>query len=164
MQADISVAESDEPVDVGELAETDEPIERHLTYKIARINSKLNAIAASVLKDSANISLSQWRVLAFLDKFGEGTLSQFVRFSGFDKGQMSKRVGQLVTRGLVRSRPSETDSRSQILSLTQAGRATFNRARPEMRKRQASLLAILTASERDALYAAIDKLEAALDG
>ena len=140
-------------------AESLVPLKDMLTYRLARLNAKLSAQASRILKDSAEISLGQWRILVFLDVYDTCKMTDFVRFSGFDKGQVSRNVSELIKLGLVAAERSETDQRTQNLSMTPLGRQTFERARPAMRRRQAALLETLSEDERVMFYFIIEKLE-----
>ncbi|MDF2369314.1 MAG: MarR family transcriptional regulator [Rhizobiaceae bacterium] len=139
------------------------PLHQHVTYKLARLNAKMTAQATRILKETADLSLSQWRILSFLEQRQHATMAEFVRFSGFDKGQMSRSVKELVRAGLVTGEIGEVDQRTQELRLTSLGRETFERARPSMRGRQASLLNCLSEAERQSFYSVLDKLERTVD-
>ena len=41
-------------------------LNKHLTYRIARLQAKLSAQASELLKEHLNLSLSEWRALAVI--------------------------------------------------------------------------------------------------
>lgn len=140
------------------------PITQHVTYRLTRLNAKLNAEAAKLLKEHGGISLGQWRVLVYLDTYDGGTQAGFVRFGGLDKGQSSRIVRDMVKAGLVSSVPGATDNRVHDLSMTEKGRFVFKTALPHMRKRQQRIYSSITDQERDVLYHALEKIEASIPG
>jgi len=151
-----------QPVKI-DVADSMYPLQQLMTYKFARLNAKMTAQAARILKETSELSLSQWRIVSFLNQRQSATMAEFVRFSGFDKGQMSRTVKELVRAGLVTGEIGTKDQRTQELRLTDLGRATFEKARPSMRGRQASLLNCLSEAERKTFYTVLDKLEQRVD-
>ena len=96
-----------------------------LTYRISRVHQKLNVQATRILQDSVGLTLSQWRVIAFIGGAGEVTASELVKYTAMDKGLVSRNVKSLIESGLVSSSNHENDSRVHLLSLTQKGQGIF---------------------------------------
>lgn len=142
---------------------TELPMQQMVTFRLSRLHAKLNAQAVRILKESAGISLSQWRIMVMIESFGKITPAEFVRRTGFDKGLISRTVKRMIEEGLLSSDLSETDQRSHMIDITEKGTALFEKARPHMRHRQVHLLNSLTESERKELFTAFDKLELAMD-
>jgi DNA-binding MarR family transcriptional regulator len=141
--------------------EYDIPLTEMVTYRLSRLNAQLNAQAARILKETAGLSLAQWRVLVVLDTNGKVPPSEIVRSTAVDKGQLSRTLKGMTSEGLIASEASESDSRSHLLSMTAKGRELFETARPAMRERQLCLLESLGGEERDVLFTALDKIGAA---
>ena len=144
-------------------AETASPFEQVLTYRLARVQSKLNAQAVRILRDVAGISLVQWRIITMLGRLGESSSSRLVKESMLDKGLLSRKLGSLISEGLIVSRPHSSDKRVQLLSLTPRGTELHDRTLPHMSARQTVLTKDFDASELDALFQALAKLEQAAD-
>ncbi len=139
-------------------------LHQFLTFRLARVQAKLNAQATRILREVAGLSLTQWRIIALIgNASGDGPTrsADLTRAAEFDKGQFSRKLKTLVETGLVVAQVDERDNRVQLLSLSDAGQALFDRTWPTMQARQAALRATITAEERDALISALDKLEAA---
>ena len=151
--------------EVDNIAPEGEPIEvkQFVTYTMARVQAKLNAQAAAILKRHSNLSLVQWRVIALLAAGNCDSLTTLCRLSGMDKGQVSRKLTQLVADGMVRSRLDEHDHRSQKLSLTEDGLKLYDRILPVMRSRQAHVTSNLAEEELAALLEYLDRIEAAAD-
>ncbi|MDA4848509.1 MarR family winged helix-turn-helix transcriptional regulator [Hoeflea poritis] len=137
------------------------PAEQHLSFPLARLNAKLTAQANRLLRKHSDLSLSEWRVVVFLSSRGEGSLADFIRFSGLDKSQMSKITQDLIRRGLVHTRQSEVDLRVQILSITPKGELAYQQALPHMRSRREHLIAALSLEEQAQYFSILSKIEAA---
>ena len=134
-----------------------------ITFRLSRLQARVNAQAARILKETAGISLSQWRIFVMIESYGETAPADFVRRTGFDKGQVSRTVSGMIADGLVTSRPSESDQRSHLIDFSAKGFALFERARPAMRARQARLTGCLSDEERRVIYTAFDKLEKTME-
>jgi DNA-binding MarR family transcriptional regulator len=145
----------------GKQGVTGMPLPQMVTYRLSRLNAQLNSQAVRILKETAGISLTQWRVLVVLDAYGKVPSAEIVRATAVDKGQLSRTLKAMVADGLISSETRESDQRSHMLAMTDRGRAVYERARPAMRDRQARLSAGLSGEERENLFRALDKIAAA---
>ncbi len=139
------------------------PIKEYLTYRLLRVQSKLNAQATKILHDSVGLTLSQWRVIALVGAAGTTRLSAMVKETALDKGLLSRNVKTLVEQGLIISRQDEDDHRAQLLSLTQEGQDIFERALPITRSRQAWLRKGLSDADIANFHRILDVIEGATD-
>lgn len=147
------------------LAEADEnvPLQQMITFRLSRLHAKLNAQAARILKQSAGISLSQWRIFVMVETHGKLSPAEIIRQTAFDKGQVSRTIKGMISEGLLTVETSESDQRVHLVDFTDKGLEVFELARPHMRKRQGVLMDSLTVAERRAIYKALDKLELAME-
>jgi DNA-binding MarR family transcriptional regulator len=137
------------------------PLQDYLTYRLSRVQAKLNAQGSKVLRDAAGLTLVQWRVVAFIGAAGRSSLSSITRETALDKGLLSRNLKTLVDMGVVRSEQDVVDNRVQHLSLTRRGQDLFERALPVTKRRQAWLRKDLTAAEIDTFKRVLLKLERA---
>ena len=135
------------------------PFDRNLAYRFARVQAKLNAQASRLLMREAGISLTQWRMLLTIGSLKGGRLSDIVRESTLDKGQVSRTLKKMVADGLVDRQAIEGDQRASGLSLTKKGQSLLDRVLPLMTRRRDHLTASLTATELDAVFRILGKLE-----
>lgn len=138
------------------------PLERRVSYRISRLHGRLNAQAARILSESAGISLSQWRMMVMIDAAGEISASEIVRRTKIDKAMVSRAIKSLVKEGLIEASVSDTDQRLHKIRFTPSGRKRFERAWPHMLERQKGLVRGLSTDECAALFAMLDKIEAAV--
>lgn len=141
----------------------DLPLQQYLTFRISRVQAKLNAQGARVLMQAVGLTLTQWRVVALIGAVGQTRLSDLAREAALDKGLLSRNVKNLVNQGVVRSTPDEMDHRVQHLSLSDKGQEIFDRALPATRKRQKWLRQDLSPDEIDTFRRVLDKLEIAAE-
>lgn len=139
----------------------DLPLQQYLTFRLSRVQAKLNAQGARVLMDAAGLTLAQWRVVALVGSAGQTRQSDLSREAALDKGLLSRNVKNLVEQGVVISTPDEVDHRVQHLSLSDKGREIFKRVLPATRRRQEHLRAGLTQTEIETFRRVLDKLEIA---
>ena len=114
--------------------ETDNtPLQQFLTYRFSRLQAKLNAQAARMLKDLAGITVTQWRIIALVGSTGQATSAELVRISTIDKGLFSRNLKGLIRDGFVNAEMDKGDQRAQILSLSPRSRSCIS-SRCRMRR------------------------------
>lgn len=139
------------------------PLNTFLTYRMARVQAKLNAQGARLLREVAGLSLAQWRIIVILGSEGETTSSSLSRNAQIDKGLLSRKLKLLIEDGIVQSTPDQKDRRIQRLKLTAQGQRVYADTLPHMQQRQEKLRALYSEAELAALFDALQTLEAALD-
>lgn len=138
------------------------PVFQFLTYRLSRLQSRLNSGATRILKDLAGISLTQWRILALVGGQPGSRATDLIRLSAIDKGLFSRKLKTLQAEGLIASREDSKDHRVHKLHLTENGMKLYQQVLPVMRRRQQSLQDCLDERELEGLFAALNKLEVAV--
>jgi len=109
----------------------------------------MRAIRAEMRRQRGwDLSVPQFRTLAYLNYYQGASLSDIAEFIGLTPPSMSKLVDGLVARQLVTRDFSTSDRRRVILALTPAGQATFQATRTATQAFLARRLAGLPAEER----------------
>jgi DNA-binding MarR family transcriptional regulator len=139
------------------------PLHQFLTYRLSRVQAKLNAQATRILREASGITLTQWRIIALVGAAGQTRLSQLAREAALDKGLLSRNLKGLIEDGVIMTRPDESDHRAQVLQLSAKGVDIFERTLPVSRKRQQRLRAPLTDEELRVFRRVLDKLEIAAE-
>lgn len=106
-----------------------------------------------------DLSLSAMAVLGGLFKEGEMTLGQLADREKVQPPSMTRTVNCLEEGGYVTRRPSETDKRVVLVSITDHGRETVTADRARRDSWLSHRLAELTPAERDILHRAAPILE-----
>ena len=129
-----------------------------VTYKIARVQNRLNAQATAILRKHTDLSLTEWRIISIVNLLKSTTASTISREVGMDKGQISRAVKPLIDRGLLEPCEHEKDSRQTILCLTNRGQEVVDEHSKIMRARQDSLTQNIEDDELDVFYRVLEKL------
>ncbi|MCL4303484.1 MAG: MarR family transcriptional regulator [Anaerolineae bacterium] len=109
----------------------------------------MRAIRAEMRRQRGfDLSVPQFRTLAYLNYYQGASLSDAAEFIGLTLPSMSKLVDGLVARQLVLRELAANDRRRVMLALTAAGQATFQAARAATQTFLAQRLAELPAEER----------------
>ena len=143
--------------------EVDLPLRRFVTYRMSRVQAKLNAQASRILREASGITLIQWRVIALVGAAGQTQSSKLSKDAALDKGLLSRNVKTLIEQGVLASRTDAEDHRVHILSLTDKGQAIFEKTLPVTRARQTQLREGLTDEELRVFHKVLDHLEIAAE-
>jgi DNA-binding MarR family transcriptional regulator len=106
-----------------------------------------------------DLSVPQFRTLAFLCRNPGSSLSAAAEFIGLTLPTMSVLIEGLVQRGLVQRSPDLRDRRRVLLTLTAEGLAVYAGAVTGAEQWLAELLAPMTATDRDGIVRALTVLE-----
>ena len=130
------------------------------TYNISALANVLSRGAAARYSREFGVSLMEWRVIGSLALDAPLSLQQISHRFDLDKGQASRTVADLLTRGLVHRSVNGDDRRSIALKLTPAGWRMYRRILLSARARSERLLGCLEAGERKAFLKAFAKVAA----
>ena len=107
---------------------------------------------------SPEMSVPQFRALAFINRNPGASLSDLADHIGLSLPSASKLVDALVKRGLVRRQESARDRRCVELLLTPAGDTILKAARRDTQRHFSSLLAPLSPEELSEILQALQTL------
>jgi DNA-binding MarR family transcriptional regulator len=110
------------------------------------------------LRDTFAVTLPRFDLMAQLERAPGGmTLGELSQRMMVTNGNVTGLVDRLVAQGLLRRRPSPTDRRAQIVSLTAEGRRTFRTMARHNADWVAGIFADLSLSEMDELMRLLAK-------
>ena len=132
-----------------------------VTYRLAKLQSQLNAQGTAILKEKSDLSLVEWRVIQVIRMFEKPSLSQIAEHVQMDKGQLSRKVKVMIEKGLLKSQRNDDDKRVHKLWLTEKAKKINMDLMPVMEQRQRRLLANVTPDELQMFYRIINKIETA---
>jgi DNA-binding MarR family transcriptional regulator len=118
----------------------------------------MRSIRAEMRRHRADLSVAQFRTLAFLRVREGASLSQVAEHLGLMLPSASKMVDGLVARELVTREDSPADRRYVALALTELGRSTLKAARGATQRELARMLRSLPSDDRPALVRAMEAL------
>ncbi len=138
-------------------AETTEAVRRFNRFYTRRIGVLEESLLGS------GLTLSQARVVFELGRRTEWTAGGIAADLGLDPGYVSRLLAGLEKRKLIARRPSPSDGRQAIVSLTARGRERYQFLDQHSTQEVSALLAGLSAPSRKRLLAAMTTIEAVLD-
>ncbi len=142
-------------------------LESFVPYRLSLLSNTVSEGIAATYRDAHGLSVTEWRVVAILGRFAGLTASDVMARGAMDKVAVSRAVGRLESRDLVRRTAHASDGRRMVLKLSRAGVRLFNQVVPRARDYERRLLEALSGGERAELDRLLDKLQRgadALDG
>ncbi len=106
----------------------------------------------------ADLSVPQFRTLAFIDRQADASLSDVAEHIGLTLPSMSKIIDGLVTRKLVTRQTHPTDRRRMTLALTARGQTALESSRAATRACLAEDLAALSDRQCETIVQALNSL------
>ena len=134
------------------------PLERTLSYRMHLVNKLTDKSSSDAYAQEFGLPVGPARCLAAIGRFEPVSVVDLAARSNLDKGQASRAAQDLVERGLVAKRPSDTDARGVVLSLTPRGRKLWTSVMDLIGERNAQIFGCLTAAERKDLGRMLDRL------
>src|SRR5512136_916163 len=107
---------------------------------------------------TADLSVPQFRTLAFIDRQADASLSDVAEHIGLTLPSMSKIVDGLVARNLVTRQTHATDRRRMMLALTPRGQTALQTSRAATRACLAEDLVALSDRQRETIAQALEIL------
>lgn len=160
----MSVAKPYSKPDTAPLAVSDtagNPLERLLSYRIARLHLAMEGQATEVLKKVSELTLGQWRIMVMLGELGTLSSKDLGQLTRIDGALISRTVRSLELEALITVSRPEHDRRLLLVTLTPEGETQYKRILPSMRARQKAHIESIDRDEREQLHSIIAKLEKA---
>lgn len=120
---------------------------RHLPYRLLMLGKMLDRLSVQHVRDQADMSLAEWRVLAHLAVMGSKSASEVSAAALVDRAEVSRAVRVLETGGYVNRLDNPRNRKSSLLVLTAQGRAVYDRVHKQRRAFFDSLTADIAKEE-----------------
>ena len=134
--------------------------ELRLWLRLFTCKEMIEAEVRRRLRDSFDVTLPRFDLMAQLERVKDGmTLGEVSKRMMVSAGNVTSLVDRLVKAGYLERRPAPNDRRSQLIQLTQAGRAHFGRLAASHEKWVAELLGDLDRKEMAAAMAELAKVK-----
>jgi DNA-binding MarR family transcriptional regulator len=134
-------------------------IEDFLLYRIHNLARVATQGVGLMFRREIGISRRDWRILAFVGRYPDLSLTRLAALAALDTVVASRCVAQLVRKGLIANTRLPSNKRLTVLTLTDAGRLTYERARAGGQQYNIEFLACLSDAEADLLDALLTRLE-----
>lgn len=119
-----------------------------LPYLLSRVSNAVSEGLAEVYRESADLSVTEWRLLAVLAAQPGVAATELVRITLLDKVAISRALKRLLARRLVRRTTVRNDRRQRRLRLSEAGHALYGSIAPKVAEKERELLAVLGTAGR----------------
>jgi DNA-binding MarR family transcriptional regulator len=133
-------------------------LEDFLPYRLNVCSTLVSQALSRIYSARYKIGVPEWRVLVTLGQFGMMTAKAIGIHSHMHKTKVSRAVAKLERRKLVLRRANRADMRETFLSLTPAGRQSYDELAPVALNFVRQLLQTVEAADRAALDRAVKKL------
>ncbi|KRB40713.1 MarR family winged helix-turn-helix transcriptional regulator [Phenylobacterium sp. Root700] len=104
------------------------------------------------------ITQRQFAVLAAVEAHEGLTQTDLVKITGIDRSTLADMAARMIVKGLLERHRSTADARANAVSLTDAGRAALDGARPKMLAADARLLRLISTTKRESLVSGLRDL------
>lgn len=135
-------------------------INEFLLYRMYNLTRVAVQGVGLMFRREIGISRRDWRILAFVGEFPDLNLTRLAGLTGLDTVIVSRRVTQLVQRGLLANRRQPANKRVSLLRLTESGEQVYAQARTAGQRYNTEFAACLTDDEARLLEIVLSKLEA----
>ena len=105
-------------------------LEDYWPYLVTVISERIARRTSKIVKETAGLNLSQWRVMAAIGEVPGRTSVEVVTITPMDKGIVSRATKALLEQGLVRRKACQTDGRLSYLFLTKKGQRVYEELIP----------------------------------
>ena len=139
--------------------ENDFRLEDFLPYRLSVAANRVSRLFAQRYSEDFDLSISEWRVLATVGRFGTLSPSAVGERTAMDKVKVSRAAATLVARGLLRQSADPNDGRGRLLRLTRKGTTLHNNVVPLAREMEVLLAEGLGRTEWQTLNRALVRLD-----
>ena len=130
----------------------------HIPYRILLLGKMIDRVTAQHVRDTAQLSLAEWRVLTHVEMIGKCSAAEVASVAYSDRAEVSRAIGSLEERGFVQREANPRNRKSSLVSLTEAGKAVHTAIRGARGKFYEQWLTDLSDAERVALNASLEKV------
>lgn len=146
-------------------------IEDFPSFLILRLSTLIKNNLTRRYLDPFGLSMPEWRLLGLVTRTSPMPFSELTAGSGMDKGQVSRTLHAIQSKGLVRVNAVTAAGRGGVrrgmrtlvaprieVGVTPKGRALYQRVIPAARETQLRILDMMSADERDVFYTVTRRL------
>ena len=138
-------------------------LEAFFPYRLAVAAESFSRNLSDVYSHQFGLSREEWRLLYLLADTGTLDSQELSRRTTLDKVQVSRASQRLEDKKLITRAISKKDRRLRDFCITASGRTLFDKAKPLVDARAATMLNSMTDEDRTALHRGIEALIKAMD-
>ncbi|MDB5509740.1 MAG: transcriptional regulator, MarR family [Hyphomicrobiales bacterium] len=133
--------------------------EDFLLSRLSNVSRRVSGACASVYFEEFGLSITEWRLLAQIGRFGSISAKDVSERTHLDRVAISRAASKCLSEGLIQEKQSTRDRRSKVLSFTPKGRALYKSIIPRACELSAMIEAGLTGAEVKTLKRLLGKLD-----
>lgn len=142
-------------------ATPDFQLDNFLPYRLSVAANAVSDAVSQTYRKAHGLRPPEWRLVAVLAECPALTPLAIGQRTRMDKVTVSRASVVLLDKGLIGRAPNPLDSRSLLLSLTDAGQALYNQVAPQALEVQARIFSGFTDEEARLLLDLLQRAEAA---
>lgn len=136
-------------------------LDAFLPFRLSVASNLVSDVIADSYKALFGLKIPEWRALALIGETDGITQLEVATRSRLDKVTVSRATIALSARGLVARKQHPSDGRSQLLTLTPAGRDLYSKIAPEALALEQQIFAGIAAKEMQSFIKTLDKIQRA---
>ncbi len=136
-------------------------LDAFLPYRLSITSNLVSDVIADCYKAMFGLKVPEWRLLAVIAEAGGMNQQEIGLRTRMDKVTVSRAALALTARGLVERRANPEDRRSQLLTLSDAGQALYDKVVPQALRLEKAIFAALSDDEASKFTQSLDRLQAA---
>lgn len=134
----------------------------HLPHRLLLLARMIDRETARQLQEQFNLSLAEWRVLAFICTVGPSSAAQVCLAFDVDRAEVSRAVAKLAEAGNIEREADPGNRKKLVLRPTAQGAALFDKARLQRQTYFQSIMIDLDEESRDKFDAMLNTIANAL--
>ncbi|PJJ96328.1 MarR family transcriptional regulator [Lysobacteraceae bacterium NML91-0213] len=135
-------------------------LERFLPYRLSVLSNRLSSAIAQVYSQRFGLAITEWRVIAVLERFPGLSANEVAQRTAMDKVAVSRAVSRLLEAGRLEREIHDDDRRRSVLRLSAEGERIHREVAPLALAFEQRLLRGMSGDERDLLFGLLDRLDA----
>jgi len=132
-------------------------------YQLTQLQVKVSNAIADIYTGKFDLSRQEWRILATLGESTQLSAKQLGQQTNLEKMPASRAINKMLKQDLIAKSLDKSDKRSSLLTLSNDGKALYQRLAPLAKKREQELLSVLDNKELEQLNVLLAKLEQQAD-
>jgi DNA-binding MarR family transcriptional regulator len=137
--------------------------EEFLLFRLSSVARRVASACADVYFTEFGISVSEWRLMAQIGRFGSISAKDIAEIISMDRVAISRAAAKCLAEGLIREDTHPQDRRSKVLSFTRKGAALYKTIIPRACELANTIEAGLSKAEAKMFRSLLDKVEISID-
>lgn len=137
-------------------------LDRFVPYLLSVTSNRVSDHIASAYDSLFGLTIPEWRLIAVIAEAPALTQAELGERTRMDKVTVSRAAIALAGRGLVTRAPNAGDRRSNLLSLSQAGRTLYDQVAPKAIELEGRIMGRFASDEIDQFTAMLRRIDAAV--